>query len=195
MTVYVRGGIEHISAASEADMQQSLADLAHAYGWFVTREVAIPGWGRLDLVLAPTLIETDKYHIVIETKTEIRRPAQARKAFQQADGYARWIASQGYRSRVILTAPERSLDRAVTADHEIAYAESVELRGLGEVMAVICHTTPTTARRMYADRRAKEAIRAARLANHARNKVRLLGAQADKAARRRLALSKEPVQP
>lgn len=69
---------------SEADLRRSLASVAHVYGWDVSEEVVIPGWGRIDLVL-----QDDWTHLV-ELKIELTKPAQVRRAFQQADGYGRW---------------------------------------------------------------------------------------------------------
>lgn len=69
---------------SEAELRRRLAAVAHAYGWDVSEEVVIPGWGRIDLVL-----EDDKTHL-IELKIDLTKPARIRRAFQQADGYGRW---------------------------------------------------------------------------------------------------------
>lgn len=76
MTIY--------KTAVEVDMRRSLASVAHAYGWDVSEEVVIPGWGRIDLVL-----EADTTYLV-ELKVDLTKPARVRRAFQQADGYGRW---------------------------------------------------------------------------------------------------------
>lgn len=69
---------------SETDLRRRLATVAHVYGWNVSEEVVIPGWGRIDLVL-----EDDGTHLV-ELKIDLTKPARVRRAFQQADGYGRW---------------------------------------------------------------------------------------------------------
>jgi hypothetical protein len=88
---------------NEASVRRALARLARACGWAVVREeVVVPGWGRIDLVLAQT-VNAAPY--IVELKLELTKPAAIRKAFQQVDGYSRWwTANKGQRSTPLLAA-------------------------------------------------------------------------------------------
>ena len=120
--VRLRDSAAVITWITEADLSDGLAELASAYGWMVERERQIGTWGRLDLVCHAY---PGDHHLVIEVKQALTRSASIRKAFQQADGYSRYLASQGVRSRVILTAADIDVER--TADPEVLYAETVQL--------------------------------------------------------------------
>jgi hypothetical protein len=119
-----------IHYGSETAMRQGLAKLAYAYGWSVTEEVVIPGWGRIDLALA----EPGEFRaILIELKQRLDKPADIRRAFQQADGYGRWwVGNRDEPAQVILSAgaAKTELIQPVAA----AYPE-VRFQTLGQVMA------------------------------------------------------------
>lgn len=85
---YQDGGFR-ISYKSEAEVRSGLAAMAHAFGWLVQEEVAVPGWGRIDLILRET---HEAQPILVELKVNLIKPRDIRKAFQQVDGYGRWWA-------------------------------------------------------------------------------------------------------
>lgn len=99
---------------SETDLRRSLASVAHVYGWDVSEEVVIPGWGRIDLVL-----EDDSTYLV-ELKIDLTKPARVRRAFQQADGYGRWwTTNKGQPADVFLVGAD--MDDAVIKGVADAY--------------------------------------------------------------------------
>jgi hypothetical protein len=111
---------------TEADLRRSLASVAHAYGWDVSEEVVIPGWGRIDIV-----IETSSTYLV-ELKIDLTRPAKVRRAFQQADGYGRWwTANRGRAADVFLVGAD--IDYAAIAGVEGAYP-SVGAKSIAEIL-------------------------------------------------------------
>lgn len=107
----------------EASVRRGLARLARAAGWFEVREeVAIPGWGTIDLLLRPT----PRYApTLIELKLDLTRPAAVRKAFQQIDGYSRgWTAEHGEQSTPVLSACKQDIDtvdRIALAYPQVSY--------------------------------------------------------------------------
>jgi hypothetical protein len=93
----------------EADFRRQLARLAFVYGWDVREEVVIPGWGRIDIILDDA--DRPDYPILTELKLELRRPADVRRAYQQADGYGRWWkTTKGQMAEVVLTALDYDKD-------------------------------------------------------------------------------------
>lgn len=78
---------EAVWYSTEASLSDGIAAHAEVYGWTTRREVVIPNWGRLDLILTSPL----GVNIAVEVKLQLAQPAQIRKAFMQADGYRRWL--------------------------------------------------------------------------------------------------------
>lgn len=74
---------------TEKSLADGLAGYADVNGWHVRREVVIPGWGRLDLLLSNDNIEETW---AVELKVDLHQQAQVRKAFAQADGYYRYLS-------------------------------------------------------------------------------------------------------
>lgn len=153
-------GAPIITYVNEADLQSGMATLAEAYGWRVQTEVVVPSWGRLDLVLHAR--DHDDYAYVVEFKKDLTRAATIRKAFQQADGYSRWLAAQGHSTRVWL-APA-NCTWAAAADLAIAYADSVSLVDCAEVMGAITGKYAWNLRLPRARARAQVAARQHRVA-------------------------------
>lgn len=123
-----------IQSANEDDLQRGMAELARIYGWRPEREVVIPGWGRLDLVLHAS--ERDDYAVVVEFKMSLVKASLIRKAFQQADGYYRWLQqSHGRNARVILSPID--MDEALVNEAAYAYRGSVELMYASQVMNLV----------------------------------------------------------
>lgn len=87
---YVEGDRIGVRWSDETSLRKGLASIALAYGWTVEEEVVVPGWGRIDIVLRnPGAGDVS----LIELKLDLTKPAKIRRAFQQADGYGRWWAS------------------------------------------------------------------------------------------------------
>lgn len=112
-----------LSYRDEASVRRGLARLARAAGWFEVREeVAIPGWGTIDLLLRPSRGWTP---VLLELKLDLTRPAAVRKAFQQIDGYSRgWTAEHGEQSTPVLSAGEEDIatvDRIGLAYPQVTY--------------------------------------------------------------------------
>ncbi|WP_433078983.1 hypothetical protein ACQP1P_38870 [Dactylosporangium sp. CA-052675] len=141
--VAVDGQIKIQNWRNEIDLRKQLARLAHLYGWNVSEEVVVPGWGRIDIVLEDE--DLPNKPILIELKLEIRRPSEARKAFQQIDGYGRWWkATRNQGAELVLCVVDH--EPAVTRPVADAYPE-VSLHSAGEVMAFLPHwRTPADVR-------------------------------------------------
>ena len=108
---------------NESSVRRGLARLARAAGWFEVREeVAIPGWGTIDLLLRSARGEAP---VLLELKLDLTRPATVRKAFQQIDGYSRgWTAEHGEQSIPILSACKQDIatvDRISLAYPQVSY--------------------------------------------------------------------------
>lgn len=113
-------------APTENDLRRSLASVAHAYGWNVSEEVVIPGWGRIDLI-----VEACETYL-IELKLDLTRPARIRRAFQQADGYGRWwTANRDRATDVFLVGAQ--IDHVAAGPVARSYP-SVGLHTLGQVL-------------------------------------------------------------
>lgn len=124
-------GIEY---TGEAGLSEAMATYAHLHGWFVQREIVIPGWGRLDLVLTePGGSEA----LAIELKLTLRQAAAVRKAFQQAEGYRRWLKSNpsafGESARLILSSPTNRTDPDLVSSVNELYP-SVSYHSVSEVL-------------------------------------------------------------
>lgn len=107
----------------EASVRRALARLARACGWrVVLEEVAIPGWGSIDLLLRAGLYSPP---VLLELKLDLTRPAAARKAFQQIDGYSRgWTAEYDEQSVPMLAACKQdmaTIDRIALAYPQVTY--------------------------------------------------------------------------
>lgn len=84
-------GLTHISFRNEADIRDGLATLWWLHGAESVRtEVAVPNCGRIDLLVEVGDGTTDLW----EVKKEISTVSAARKAYQQASTYRRYIAAQ-----------------------------------------------------------------------------------------------------
>lgn len=103
-----------IGYTTEASLRDGLAALAHLAGWEVETEHHIVGWGRPDLYLRGP----DQTEIAVEIKLDLRRAATIRKAFQQADVYAKALVPG---VDVILTAP--TVDHALAQKYDLAYPD------------------------------------------------------------------------
>lgn len=102
-----------ISYSDEADLSLGIATVAHLHGWHVEREVVIPGWGRLDLWLTEA---SGTRSWSIELKLRLDRPALVRKAFQQAEGYRRWLIDDGREPfGMVLAAPDANCNQQLIA--------------------------------------------------------------------------------
>jgi hypothetical protein len=98
----------------EASLRDGLARLAYLAGWHVETEHHIVGWGRPDLYLQGP----DGSATAVEIKLDLTRSAAIRKAFQQADVYAKAL---GPHVDVVLVAPQ--VDRALAQQYDLAYAD------------------------------------------------------------------------
>lgn len=115
----------------EASLRSSLASFAEYHGWDVKQEVVIPEWGRLDLVLSID----DWVVYAVELKLDISKPAKARRAFQQASGYQRYLSSlETEPPTVVLAAPD--IDHACVDTLRVAYGE-VLCRSVAHLMGML----------------------------------------------------------
>lgn len=130
--------------AGEAQLNLGIASVAHLHGWTVEREVVIPGWGRLDLWITNA---AGTRSFAIELKQRLDRPALIRKAFQQAEGYRRWIFDADTDVfEMILSAPEPTSDQAAVRTVERLYP-GVHFKGVGQVLYLL--TEPSTFREEF----------------------------------------------
>lgn len=123
---------EYVTHTSEAELRDALHAFADSYGWTVTAEVPVPGWGRIDL-----LLEGGQCWVV-ELKRSVTKPATLRRGITQVHGYA--AALGRYVHRTILCAPsfpDWAQDMA-----SVAYPD-VDLLTVSELLGYIHH---------YADR-------------------------------------------
>lgn len=118
-SVVLANGFPQVRFADESGLRSALGVLAGAYGWLVQEETVVPGWGRIDLTLRDD--PSSAPHLV-ELKVDLLKPAQVRRAFQQADGYGRWWAAEhGEACSSYLVAA--SHDRVAVERVERAYPE------------------------------------------------------------------------
>jgi hypothetical protein len=110
----VRDGRPHILYGPESSLRDALARLAYIAGWDVETEHHVVGWGRPDLYLT----SPGRKDIAVEVKLDLTKSAVIRKAFQQADVYAKAL---GPSVEVILTAPR--VDQALAQQYDLAYAD------------------------------------------------------------------------
>lgn len=103
-----------IRFTDEASLRDALAHLAFLAGWDVETEHHVVGWGRPDLYLR----DPSGYELAVEIKLNLTRAASIRKAFQQADVYAKAL---GPDVEVVLTAPE--VDRSLAEQYDLAFAD------------------------------------------------------------------------
>lgn len=108
-----KDGQPKIVYTDEASLRDGLAGLAYLAGWDVETEHHVVGWGRPDLYL-----RCDDRQVAVEIKLDLTRAATIRKAFQQADVYAKAL---GPDVEVILTAP--LVDMALAEQYDLAYTE------------------------------------------------------------------------
>lgn len=148
-----------VTYRDEHSLQESLKELAHAHGWVTESEVVVPGWGRIDLILHES--HAKEFSWVIELKTDLTRLSTIRKAFQQADGYARWLATQGVNRRVVLAAAE--VDFSLANDLAYGYRDSVQLVSAGMLVNTISEPGYSGARARAARSRRDSALRRYRL--------------------------------
>ena len=157
-----------IAMQDESDLQRGMAEYAELHGWRAQCETVIPGWGRLDLILHAA--EYDDYAAVIEFKTKLVKPSLIRKAFQQADGYKRWLEMNNkYFGVVWLSANE--IDEAAANDAAYAYRESVRLIHPGVIMNFISASHRVEDRVARARLVHERAIHRARIATRAHNQM------------------------
>lgn len=110
--IRLKGDSLNIMFRNEAELRDGLAKYAEMSGWTVETERHIPGWGRADLFLSTA---TQQY--AVELKLELKRSAQIRKAFQQADCYAKALPGV----EVILAAPD--VDHDLAREYDLAYTD------------------------------------------------------------------------
>lgn len=111
-------GASFMPVGPEATLRVNFASTAHAYGWLVEEEVAIPGWGRIDLVLRDGV----GHPHLIELKINLARSSEIRRALQQADGYGRWwVQAHGEAAQSHLVGCH--VDKGLLASMSAAYPE------------------------------------------------------------------------
>lgn len=101
-----------VSYRSESELRDALAQFADLCGWNVETERHIPGWGRADLFLS-----AGQTSYAIELKLNLTRASTIRKAFQQADSYAKALPGV----HVILSAP--NVNQQIAQEYDIAYTD------------------------------------------------------------------------
>lgn len=130
----VKNGHAHLLYTGEIEARKGIAAWARALGWIVREELVIPGWGRIDIVLRDS---EESWPFLIELKLSLCKPAEIRKAFQQADGYGRWWSQQGEPNTVIvvgLTIDEAAVGLVQDAYPAIAGVSAARLlHGLPEL--------------------------------------------------------------
>lgn len=110
----IADGHPHITYGTEASLRDALARLAFLAGWDVETEHHVVGWGRPDLYLR----SPGRPATAVEIKLDLTKAAPIRKAFQQADVYARAL---GPDVDVILTAPQ--VDQSLASQYDLAYPD------------------------------------------------------------------------
>lgn len=127
----LRDDATRLTYTDEASLRGGFAAMAYLHGWSVRQEVVIPKWGRLDLVIDHP---KSGWAVPIEFKLLMTRQGQVRKAFQQADGYARWLRENdtsvlvGRFSKVLLCVPnEAALDWDIVVSVGMLYTDTVKI--------------------------------------------------------------------
>lgn len=115
--------------ANEADLRDALSALWWLHGADVQTEVPIPNCGRVDLLVR---LPNERSPWLWEIKRRVETVSAARKAFQQADTYSRYLAAHGTDVVAFVTA-------AVWNETAVASASSTfySVRGMsfGEALA------------------------------------------------------------
>lgn len=125
MTADVRlcGDTWQINYASEFDLRDGLARIAHLCGWDVETEHVVPGWGRPDLYL-----RAHGVCLAVELKLDLTTASRCRKAVQQSDTYLKAMPEVSW---VFLSAPHINLELA--APYMDAYP-GVDVRSISSLV-------------------------------------------------------------
>lgn len=114
----LRKGRPIVRYSTESTLRDGLGHLAYLYGWDVDTEHHISGWGRPDLYLTSPDDTGSRFAVAVEIKLSLVKAADIRKAFQQADVYAKAI---GPAVGTILTTPTVNADLA--QQYDLAYTD------------------------------------------------------------------------
>lgn len=127
-----RGGPQ-VQWSGENGLRDSLAAVAEGYGWIVNTEWPVPGFGRIDLLLVPSLNADSAW--IVELKCSLESVRDARRACQQLDGYRRALNTVPYRAS--LCASERYTDPAAVDSVIGAYEPELEFITVGQLLYLL----------------------------------------------------------